>query len=372
MQALLNFDYQPIFAKNPRSYLEVRDGKLFQDEKQIGSATDLGKALKLKKTNLFFPAWIGFIGYEYARYFGLATNKSDDNFPDAAFFLFTDPSDYEPCLELNPISRIHKPPKDPFLDSVSAIQEEIRNGDVYQVNLSRQFELMGNKLNPFAVYEALKQRHPSPYMGVLQHPDWAIVSGSPERLFRLHDKKISTKPIAGTKPIYPGAESDLKNNLKELAEHTMLVDLMRNDLAKICDTGSVQVPDPFTIEHYRHVMHLVSEVSGKTDASLNTILHAIFPGGTITGAPKENVMRSIQRHEPYPRGPYTGSMGYVSSGHGIDFNILIRSLYIGKHKTYFSAGAGIVMGSVPEAEYLETEHKIKQFEFLSNGISYST
>jgi anthranilate/para-aminobenzoate synthase component I len=366
MQALLDFENQIIFAKDPVSYLEVRDGDLFQNNICIGAATDLGKALYLRPSSGFFPAWIGFVGYEYARYFGLCTQESDSNFPDAAFYLF---DRAQPCPELpRQVEREQECrslfEKSAFLNAVRDIQEEILSGDVYQVNLSRQFELTGVRPNPFQVYAQLKQSNPSPFMGVLQHPEWSIVSGSPERLFKLHNNEIWTRPIAGTRSIFPGAEQELLSNTKECAEHAMLVDLMRNDLAKICETGSVHVPEQFVIERYRHVLHLVSEVRGRTHADLSAVFKAIFPGGTITGAPKENVMRSIARHELSPRGPYTGSFGYVSSGYGADFNILIRSLYIGRQKTYFSAGAGIVIGSNPEAEFEETEHKIKQFKKL--------
>lgn len=374
MQALLDFENLLIYAQNPVSCLEVKSGDLYRDGVCIGPAVDLGKALELPASKNFFPAWIGFIGYEYARYLGLCTHESNNNFPDAAFFLFLKPS--ETSLK-NPLRRPHPNPlhqvesefeKANFLKSVLAIQEEIKSGDVYQVNLSRKFELIGQKPDPFSIYYQLKKTNPSPFMGVLKGPDWSIVSGSPERLFKLHKGEIWTRPIAGTRPIYPGAEQELLNNIKERAEHAMLVDLMRNDLAKICETGSVHVPEPFTIERYKHVLHLVSEVRGKTNADLSAVFKAIFPGGTITGAPKENVMRSIAKHEPSPRGPYTGSFGYVSSGYGVDFNILIRSLYIGREQTYFSAGAGIVIGSNPEAEFEETEHKIKQLKDLKQGF----
>ncbi len=375
MQALLDFENELIYAKNPVSYLEVRSGDLFRDGVCIGPATLLGKALELSPGSNFFPAWIGFVGYEYASYLGLTTHKPDGNFPDAAFFLFASPAEEPHPGPLHPVERERERELEcrslyerfDFLKSILAIQGEIRAGDVYQVNLSRQFELTGQKPNPFSVYHQLKQLHPSPFMGVLQHPDWSIVSGSPERLFKLHDGQIWTRPIAGTRPNSPTAEQDLLSNTKERAEHAMLVDLMRNDLSKICETGSVHIPEQFVIERYRHVLHLVSEVRGRTCADLSAVFKAIFPGGTITGAPKENVMRSIKRHEPGPRGPYTGSFGYVSSRYGSDFNILIRSLYIGRNKTYFSAGAGIVMGSNPEAEFEETEHKIRQLKWVFPG-----
>ncbi len=364
MQALLDFENNPLHLGNPRSYVEVYDGKLFQDGRHTGSALDLFDVLQLAKTNNFFPAWAGFIGYEFARYFGLETHKPDGNFPDAAFLLFDRHCEGSEAIHRTPHPRPLSTQwrggtESAFLSSIEHIQEEIRAGDVYQVNLTRQFQT--DSANPFAAYQYLKQRHPTHYMGVLEGPDWSIVSGSPERLFRLENGVIITKPIAGTKPNKPGMREELLSNPKELAEHAMLVDLMRSDLAKICHTGTVQVPHPFTVEEYPHVLHLVSEVTGQTSASLLEIMRAIFPGGTITGAPKENVMRSITRHEPVPRGPYTGSFGYISSNGVIDFNILIRSLFIGRHKTFYSAGAGIVIGSDPASELAETEQKVKHF-----------
>ncbi|MES2504035.1 MAG: anthranilate synthase component I family protein [Myxococcota bacterium] len=364
MQALLHFEDVEIYARNPSSYLEVKSGKLFRDNVVIGDALELSKALELAPSKNFFPAWVGFIGYEYARHFGLVTHEPDGNFPEAAFMLFDGPS--QRGAEPFPDFAEAKSPsptigRGEFMRSVTLIQEEIRAGDVYQVNLTRQFEVSQRSIDPFTFYNYLKTNNPSPFMGILQGPDWSIVSGSPERLFRLQNGTISTQPIAGTKPNIPGAREQLLSNPKELAEHAMLVDLMRNDLARICKTGSVKVPKPFDIEAYRHVLHLVSTVTGETDAPLGDIMCAIFPGGTITGAPKESAMQSIARHELIPRGPYTGSFGYVSSGHGVDFNILIRSLFIGRNKTYFSAGAGIVIGSDPQSELEETEHKVAQF-----------
>lgn len=369
MQALLDFDGSFIYAENPSAYLEVLSGKIFLNNQLVGTATDLGRLLTLPQSSDFFPAWIGFIGYEYARYFGLATHTSDFNFPDAAFFRFDQGSSYArkiraPSLNSKLRSRFKQ---QDYLNAIQAIQKEIRQGDVYQVNLARQFDIEPGSFDPFWVYEELKKHNPSPYMGVLQHPEWSIVSGSPERLFRLQDRTISTKPIAGTKPASPTGEQELRTSPKEMAEHSMLVDLMRNDLSRVCETGSVEVPKPFHIERYPHVYHLVSEVTGRTQVCLQEILHSLFPGGTITGAPKENVMRAIQRYESVPRGPYTGSFGYVSSGQGVDFNILIRSLFMGKKRSYFAAGAGIVMGSEPENEFQETAHKIKQFEFLTGS-----
>ena len=210
-------------------------------------------------------------------------------------------------------------------------------------------------------------------MGLFEGENYAVVSGSPERLFSVtplvlpnrgdaEGRGVTTRPIAGTRargktPQEDARlEQDLRTNIKERAEHVMLVDLLRNDLARVCKPGTVEVTEAFTVERYSHVMHLVSEVQGKTKKSLKDIFASIFPGGTVTGAPKESVMQTICDLEPVPRGAYTGSLGYVS-GQGTDFNMLIRSFTFAKDKTYFSAGGGIVIASNPEQEYIETQNK---------------
>ena len=188
------------------------------------------------------------------------------------------------------------------------------------------------------------------------------MSGSPERLFERHGETISARPIAGTRPRGASAaadaalEAELRASPKELAEHVMLVDLLRNDLSRVCRPGTVEVSEAFTVERYSHVMHLVSEVRGRSRAALGELVRAIFPGGTITGAPKESVMAEIARLEPVPRGAYTGSLGYVS-GRRCDFNILIRSLTLADGRGHISAGGGTVIESDPQSEYEETRHK---------------
>jgi anthranilate synthase/aminodeoxychorismate synthase-like glutamine amidotransferase len=245
---------------------------------------------------------------------------------------------------------------------VEEVQERIRAGWVYQVNLSHRFRFPATSLDPLAFYQRLRRVNPSPFMGLLEGDDWAIASGSPERLFWLGKDRVSARPIAGTRPRAADAvrdkqlEDELRASVKEQAEHVMLVDLLRNDLARICDPGTVHVSEAFTVERYSHVMHLVSEVCGHTSAGVGDAVRAIFPGGTITGAPKESVMSEIARLEPVPRGAYTGSMAYISAEEA-DFNILIRSLTVARGTGYISAGGGIVIQSVPEEEYLETRHK---------------
>lgn len=218
----------------------------------------------------------------------------------------------------------------------------------------------------------MRASNQSPHMGMLAHEDWWLLSGSPERLFSLHDGIIKTRPIAGTKKRGSSEAEDeaLSSKLracpKENAEHAMLVDLMRNDLNKVCTPGSVHVSEDRTVEFYSHVMHLVSEVSGECLRPLRDIMAALFPGGTITGAPKTAAMASIVGLEPTPRGPYTGSLGYISSGYGCDFNILIRSVYKHQAKAWTQAGAGIVIESEPEQEWLEVN---KKAQFVSDILS---
>ncbi|HMK91680.1 MAG TPA: chorismate-binding protein, partial [Thermoleophilia bacterium] len=255
-----------------------------------------------------------------------------------------------------------------FVAGVDEVQERIRQGWVYQVNLSHRFRFPAAAVDPLACYRRLRIVNPSPFMGLFEGDGWAVVSGSPERLYSAApDCTVTARPIAGTRP--RGAtpeqdrrlEDDLRANVKEQAEHVMLVDLLRNDLSRVCAPGTVEVSEAFTVERYSHVMHLVSEVRGRLGTGphlprLADLTAAIFPGGTITGAPKESVMREIARLEPVPRGAYTGALGYVSRA-GIDFNILIRSLTFAGGLGHVSAGGGIVIGSDAPDEYLETRHK---------------
>ncbi|HUK76537.1 MAG TPA: chorismate-binding protein, partial [Thermoleophilia bacterium] len=252
--------------------------------------------------------------------------------------------------------------RDEYVAGVRAVQERIRAGWVYQVNLSHRFSFEASGLDPLAYYARLRAANPSPFMGIVEGDGWAVVSGSPERLFERHGASVSARPIAGTRPrgarpsTDAALEAELRGSPKELAEHVMLVDLLRNDLSRVCAPGSVEVSEAFTVERYSHVMHLVSEVRGRSDAALAELVRAIFPGGTITGAPKESVMAEIARLEPVPRGAYTGSLGYVS-GRRCDFNILIRSLTLVEGRGHISAGGGTVIGSEPASEYDETRHK---------------
>ncbi|WNR44795.1 anthranilate synthase component I family protein [Paenibacillus roseipurpureus] len=262
-----------------------------------------------------------------------------------------------------------------YMAAVERIQAYIGQGDVFQVNLSvRQSRQL--RTTPEEIYEALRIVNPSPYMGLLRFDGFALVSGSPELLVQLEDGVLRTRPIAGTRPRGKDEQDDLRlageliHNDKERAEHVMLVDLERNDLGRISRFGSVQVKDFMVIEYYSHVMHIVSEVVGELapDKDAYDVIAATFPGGTITGAPKIRCMEIIEELEPVRRGPYTGSMGWIDYNGNMEFNIIIRTLVAIDGKGHIQAGAGIVIDSIPEREYIESLNKAKA---MWKAIEYS-
>ncbi|MFD0698933.1 anthranilate synthase component I family protein [Paenibacillus sp. GCM10027628] len=267
-----------------------------------------------------------------------------------------------------------------FMAAVERIQAYISQGDVFQVNLSvRQSRRLHT--TPEEIYEALRVVNPSPYMGLLRFADFALVSGSPELLVQLEDGVLRTRPIAGTRPRGKDEQDDLRlageliDNEKERAEHVMLVDLERNDLGRISKFGSVRVKDFMVIEYYSHVMHIVSEVVGELAEGKDAydVIAATFPGGTITGAPKIRTMEIIEELEPVRRGPYTGSMGWIDYNGNMEFNIIIRTLVAVQGMGHIQAGAGIVIDSIPEREYVESLNKAKAMwkaiEFSERSMS---
>lgn len=254
-----------------------------------------------------------------------------------------------------------------FLDAVRGAQRHIAAGDVYQANISREWraELAPGAM-PWMLYERLRAANPAPFGGLACLDGIAIVSSSPERLLALRDGRVSTRPIAGTRPRQPGDEeavrrAELVNNPKERAEHVMLIDLERSDLGRICVPGSVQVPEFMVVESYAHVHHIVSGVTGllREDVTPGAAIRAVFPGGTITGCPKVRCMELIAALEERPRGPYTGSMGYLNLDGSADLNILIRTILLRERALSLSAGSGIVADSEPERELEETRAKAK-------------
>ncbi|HEX5121673.1 MAG TPA: aminodeoxychorismate synthase component I [Rhodanobacteraceae bacterium] len=254
-----------------------------------------------------------------------------------------------------------------FLDGVERIHEYLRAGDVFQVNLSREWRMRYQRPpSPASVYAALREANPAPFAGLLQRGGWAIASSSPERLVEVRGDLAQTRPIAGTRPRTYGDDDaarvrELIGHPKERAEHVMLIDLERNDLGRVCVPGSVKVDELMTVESYAHVHHIVSNVRGKlrADATPGEIIRAVFPGGTITGCPKVRCMEIIAELEGVGRGAYTGSLGYLNRDGDLDLNILIRTLAIEHATIRFRAGAGIVADSIGERELDETRAKAK-------------
>ncbi|MZG30275.1 MAG: anthranilate synthase component I family protein [Nitrospinae bacterium] len=251
-----------------------------------------------------------------------------------------------------------------YIERVKKAKNYILEGDIYQANLAQKFDtcFKGNQLE---LYSKLKKINPSPFSGYLDFQDFSIVSSSPERLVKVHEEKIETRPIAGTRPRGQEVDEDqvlskeLLINPKERAEHLMLVDLERNDLGRICQTGSVSVTGFMFLEQYSHVSHIVSNITGflKPDISVYEILKSVFPGGTITGCPKIRCMEIISELEPVKRGPYSGSFGYIGFAPYMDLNIIIRSIVVNNEIASFHVGAGIVADSNPQKEYQETLDK---------------
>lgn len=255
-----------------------------------------------------------------------------------------------------------------FLAGVRRIKDYIRAGDVFQVNLARAWQA---RLRPGAgaadLYARLCARNPAPFAGIADFGGHQIISSSPERLVRVANGQIETRPIAGTHPRAPTPEEDatLRRDLlaspKERAEHIMLIDLERNDLGRICQPGSVEANELMTVQSYAHVHHIESNVRGRLRPGIRPaqVLRALFPGGTITGCPKVRTMQIIQELEAAPRFAYTGSMGYLNHDGSMDMNILIRTMMLSGQSLSFKAGAGIVADSLPGRELAETRAKAK-------------
>ena len=258
-----------------------------------------------------------------------------------------------------------------YQQHVRRCQEYIRAGDIYQANLSHRFTIdsfdatFTEESAAANLYRRLREVNPSPFSAFLAFDECTLVSSSPERLVRLSDRRIETRPIAGTRPRGLTAFEDdrladeLLGNSKERAEHIMLVDLERNDLGRVCRYGTVRADEFMTIERYSHVSHIVSNITGELRDGLDglDIMPALFPGGTITGAPKIRCMEIIEGLEPVRRGPYTGSLGYFSWSGEVDLNIIIRTFVLTRGRGYLQVGAGIVADSAPDREYQETLFK---------------
>ncbi|MBC2724674.1 MAG: aminodeoxychorismate synthase component I, partial [Desulfosporosinus sp.] len=270
--------------------------------------------------------------------------------------------------------------KEEYLADLQRVIDYIYAGDIYQANLTQRFSLdwEGDAWN---LYSQLHRQNPAPFAAFLPYSDFQVLCSSPERFIRIQsDGKIETLPIKGTRPRGESPSADqqqaveLQNSPKDRAELTMIIDLERNDLGRICEFGTVKVPDLIRLEKYPTVWHLVSTVTGQLLPSLepSDILKAVFPGGSITGAPKIRAMEIIEELEPHSRGLYTGSIGYMGFDGAWDLNIVIRTILLKDGKAFIHAGGGIVADSKPVDEYNETLDKAKAlFRVLKGRLNDS-
>ena len=387
------------------------EGKIIADESNPGDLfIKLREILEENKINNNFNRLIGglvgFISYDIVRHWENISDKYTElNYADFQFGLFNEgiifdhekerayyyhsgDNNLKEVLELldtereigtidytEPISNINK---ETFENNVDVAKEYVRSGDIFQVVLSRKYEfkISGDLLS---IYKSLRTINPSPYMYYFKSNDLNIIGASPEMLVRVTDNQIETFPIAGTRPRDEDMEKNKKlteellSDEKERAEHVMLVDLARNDVGQIARFGSVKVPEFMEVHQFSHVQHIVSKVIGelKDEKDCFEAIRAIFPAGTVSGAPKIRAMEIIQELEKESRGPYAGALGYFSKNMCADFAITIRTLVVKGNKAYIQAGAGIVADSVPEKEWFETEQKasalIDALKIAKNG-----
>ncbi|MFA5363925.1 MAG: anthranilate synthase component I [Candidatus Bathyarchaeia archaeon] len=338
---------------------------------------------------------VGYISYDAVRYWEKLpeTTVDDQKFPDVemgvfddgivfdhknmqAFYYYVKENRLEEIQKLlqsqdEPETLEHKQvnvniSQERFEDAVEKAKEYIKAGDVFQVVLSKRFDFQING-NLIGFYRNLRKINPSPYMYFLKSGEHQIVGSSPEMLVRVENRTVETFPIAGTRPHVKDPQEnkrltdELLTDPKERAEHVMLVDLGRNDIGKVSKFGTVHLPEFMQAHQYSHVQHLVSRVVGelKDECNAYDALRAVFPAGTVSGAPKVRAMEIIEELEPTRRGPYAGAVGYFSYNGNSDFAIAIRTLVANKNKAHIQVGAGIVADSDPEKEWNETEHKAR-------------
>ena len=332
---------------------------------------------------------VGYVSFDFVRHLDTVPVHRDSPFPEFEFGLYLDgivvdhrqrrveyfshgrsrvgdlprPHPVQPKFRAD----VAKPEvqRERFTDAVAQAKDHIVEGDAFQIVLSRRDHgrMSGD---PLAFYEALRRINPSPYMYYLDFGQRRVIGASPEMLLRVEGRTATTFPIAGTRPLGATTEEtgrlarDLLADEKERAEHNMLVDLARNDLGKVCTFGSVRVPQYMTIERYSHVQHIVSRVEGTLAPGKDALdaFGAVFPAGTVSGAPKPRALEIIHALERTARGPYAGVVGYLSLNGNMDTAIAIRTLFADGPMYYLQAGAGIVADSDPMREWMETEHKL--------------
>ncbi|WP_028835044.1 MULTISPECIES: aminodeoxychorismate synthase component I [unclassified Pseudoalteromonas] len=403
-----------IIAIDPQRTLEVENNQsVFNNQPNIKSCFEImnNELAKLDSTkaanNLpFNGGWLGYFGYDLGRTIEQLPSSAlhDINLPQMAVGLYLDALIYDKQLRTwfyvsQPnVDRLWlyqqylaQPPKhesfsltSPWQSNMSqtsysekfaAIEEYLKSGDCYQINLAQRFSAHYQG-SPWSAYVKLTQANKAPFSSFINHPQGAILSISPERFIAVHDNKVETKPIKGTLPRKADALEDAKqatllaNSSKDRAENVMIVDLLRNDLGKVAKPGSVIVPSLFAIESFPAVHHLVSTVTSTLDEGKTAVdqLEAAFPGGSITGAPKVRAMEIIEELEPHRRSIYCGSIGYISGCGNMDTSITIRTLVTHQQQIYCWAGGGIVADSKVELEYQETYDKVnKILPILNEG-----
>jgi len=383
---------------DPETLIEIKNNiaKINGKRQRIDNPFELLEKYSKKYTcDAQFPyigGLVGYISYDAIRYIEKIPDacKDDLELPDILLGLYTDGiiidrfsnTTYYFSLNgfrINEIENIlkkeikinnktginkitNKIGKKEFEKNVNIAKNYIKKGDIFQVVLSQRFDIDSNT-DPFVFYQNLRELNPSPYMFFLDF-NTKIIGASPESAVRIVNREIEVNPIAGTRPIGKTIQEDIKLEKelrldpKERAEHIMLVDLARNDIGKVAEFGSVEIPDFMKIERYSHVQHMVSRVTGTLRKDKTSIdgFRATFPAGTVSGAPKIRAMKIIDRIENTKRGPYAGCAGYFSTNGNMDFAITIRTA-IKKKKYHVQAGAGIVIDSKPEKEYFECKHK---------------
>ena len=276
-------------------------------------------------------------------------------------------ADLAPLVQWQPPDSVLEDDPADFIDGVGRILDYLAAGDLFQVNLSRGWRAgFAVPLDPAALFARLRSHNPAPFAGLFAGAGWAVVSASPERLVSVRGDVVETRPIAGTRPRFPGDDDgarmrELVGHPKERAEHVMLIDLERNDLGRVCTPGSVEVDELMTVESYAHVHHIVSNVRGRLREGVTPgeVIRAVFPGGTITGCPKVRCMQVIAELERAGRGAYTGAFGWLNHDGDLDLIILIRSAEIEGSQLRFRTGAGIVADSDPQRELEETGAKAR-------------
>ncbi len=384
---------------SPDKHISLKDGVFRQNGEQSDSRNpidDLKRQIRANPVRQegFLGGAVGYFSFDYVRYIEeLPEIKDEINFPDFEFGIFNDVIVYDHrknkmkylyCGE-NRLGQIMDYIKDSsfgnpglrikskkcnitaekFCENVETAKEYIKQGEIFQTVLSKRYEMeFSGSLLSF--YKKLKATNPSPYMYYLKFGKHEVIGSSPENLIRVEDRNITSyATLAGTRPRGKTPEEDRKlkkellNDEKERAEHIMLVDLTRNDIGKIAEAGTVKVPELMDVHTYSHVQHIASLVSAKLrmDKDSFDAFNAIFPAGTVSGAPKIRAMEIIDELENTKRGPYAGAVGYFSTNGNMDFAIGIRTLFAKENRAYVQAGAGIVYDSIPERELKESDDK---------------